>query len=566
MVIFNQPVEITNNLSATNKSWLHITDNEHFIEKLDDITCPHTDLDPLGIVDLAELLNLNSFYLTEFSNATYDKPKDHIDHIELFEDIKKYETKEKEVEQKDESIENNTFNFNDFLIDDEDSAALSEFVHRIVKLALRIDTFTVGILDGTKASALFATYGLTITHKFIVTISADDIGKHCAKLSKFTNHNVRAIDPKIIFWEEGEVLVSEERASTEQNGVQNIESTTRFNTSVSFRKSKTILPHWLDKKIFNEHNAIYAPEHERYEYNLDLNEEELKVYLGTYFPRSYAEMFCIVDNLMQNKAFAERIQSEEQISILDCGCGTGGEILGLITALAKHLPQVNVNVTAIDGNEGSLAILEELVESNPSRNVHAQLTTLCQTFNSTEDLAKLANGKKNYHFVLCDKMVCELISKHVLSNDAYATIAKMLASHIHENGLLIILDVTTKDEHSGLFYPQLMNNSINEYVRKSRTFETLLPLSCACNAGCKDLCFMQQTFYVSHSHKTADESRVCYRVLCREPLKEAVLKDIHTESVAHVIHPVKYNQNDESAICRQTKDNQTIIDTFNINI
>lgn len=89
LVIFNQPIELVNNLSATTKSWLHITDNEHFIEKLDDITCPHTELNPLGIVNLAELLNLNSFYLTEFSNATYDKPAEPVEQIELFEDIKK---------------------------------------------------------------------------------------------------------------------------------------------------------------------------------------------------------------------------------------------------------------------------------------------------------------------------------------------------------------------------------------------------------------------------------------------------------------------------------------------
>ena len=64
LIIFHQPIELENNLSATNKSWLHITDDAHFIEKLDDITCPKTDLDPLDIVTLAELLNLNSYYLT----------------------------------------------------------------------------------------------------------------------------------------------------------------------------------------------------------------------------------------------------------------------------------------------------------------------------------------------------------------------------------------------------------------------------------------------------------------------------------------------------------------------
>ena len=63
LIIFHQPIELDNRLSSTNKSWLHITDDNHFIEKLDDITCPKTDLDPLGIINLAEKLNLNSFYL-----------------------------------------------------------------------------------------------------------------------------------------------------------------------------------------------------------------------------------------------------------------------------------------------------------------------------------------------------------------------------------------------------------------------------------------------------------------------------------------------------------------------
>lgn len=89
LIIFHQPIELENNLSATNRSWLHITDSEHFIEKLDDITCPHTDLDPLGIVKLAETLNLNPFYLTEFSNASYESQAPKENKKEIFEGIKK---------------------------------------------------------------------------------------------------------------------------------------------------------------------------------------------------------------------------------------------------------------------------------------------------------------------------------------------------------------------------------------------------------------------------------------------------------------------------------------------
>ncbi|MBQ0163774.1 MAG: NERD domain-containing protein [Bacteroidales bacterium] len=550
LVVFHQPTIFVNQLSQKTQSWLHVCDETSFMEKVQDITSTCLDLSKENMVELVHKMALDEDYLEEdYSNKDV-----------LHEETDSDTNAAKVVEA--------TPTAPAVQVLDEERQGLHDFVDRILQQVLKRDDCSIQVFYSRDAQPLFVSYGITLSHEYLVTVEAEGIGSSCQKLSRFMNHEVRAINPKLVYWEDGETINIEHQQEENAEAIeaQPTPTITQNPSKVAFRKSKTILPHWLDKKIFNDHNAIYAPNHERYEYNLNLKDEELKVYLGTYFPRSYAEMFCIVDNLMQNKAFADIIQSEEQISILDCGCGTGGEILGLITALAKHLPQVNVNVTAIDGNEGALAILNELVESNPSRNVHAQLTTLCQTFNSTEDMVKLANGKENYHFVLCDKMVCELISKQVLSNDAYAIMAKMIASHLHKNGLLIMLDVTTKDEHTGLFYPQLMNNSINEYVRKSRTIKTLLPLSCACNEGCKDLCFMQQTFCVSHSHKNTDESRVCYRVLCRKPLKEAILKGVNTKGAAHVIHPVKYNQNDESAICRQTKDNQTIIDSFNINL
>lgn len=559
LIIFHQPIELENNLSATNKSWLHITDSEHFIEKLDDITCPHTDLDPLGIVNLTETLNLNPFYLTEFSNATYDKPVEPIEKIELFEDIKKYEPHTEEKEKEDVP------NFESFVIEDENSIVLLNFVKKVIKSSLKLDNFTVMVLDGKRASSSFAAYGIKLTREYVVIISADGIDEYCSKLTRFTNHDVKAVLPSTIFWEEGKELVVEDDSSFSVVEEHQSKELSNTNSNVSFRKSKTILPHWLDKKIFNDHRAIYAPEHERYEYNLDLNEEELKVYLGTYFPRSYAEMFCVVDNLMQNKHLKEMLE-RDKINVLDCGCGTGGEILGFITAIGKHLTHAKINITAIDGNDGALVILKDLIESNPNKKVQVELSILNQTLNNGEDVENLAFGEKNFHFILCDKIVCELISKEVLPINAYAIMAKKLATYLHENGLLIMLDVTTKDEHSGYFYPQLMNSSINDYVRESRTMETLLPLSCACYYECRDLCFMQQTFSVSHSHKSNDESRVCYRVLCRKPLKTTIMQEIEIENFAHVIHPTKYKQNDDSAICSRSKNNKITIDSFNINL
>ena len=94
-------------------------------------------------------------------------------------------------------------------------------------------------------------------------------------------------------------------------------------------------------------------------------------------------------------------------------------------------------------------------------------------------------------------------------------------------------------------------------------FYTILPLSCGLNKACFETCFMQQAFHVSHSHRTNDESRVCYRVLCKSSLKEQMDLPIF-ESVGFVIHPTKYKQGDASAICKHSSGNK-IIDSFNIN-
>ena len=65
------------------------------------------------------------------------------------------------------------------------------------------------MLDSTRASSSFAAHGIRLTQEYVVTINADGIGEHCAKLAKFTNHAVKAISSSTIFWEEGERIATE---------------------------------------------------------------------------------------------------------------------------------------------------------------------------------------------------------------------------------------------------------------------------------------------------------------------------------------------------------------------
>ena len=61
IIVFNKLITLDNKLSNKVQSWLHITDNAHFIEKVEDITCKSTNMSNSEMVDLAIKLNLNSF-------------------------------------------------------------------------------------------------------------------------------------------------------------------------------------------------------------------------------------------------------------------------------------------------------------------------------------------------------------------------------------------------------------------------------------------------------------------------------------------------------------------------
>lgn len=76
LIVFNKPITLDNHLSGKVQSWLHITDNAHFIEKIEDITSGSTNLSNLDIINLAISLNLNSFIVPELSSYSYESSND----------------------------------------------------------------------------------------------------------------------------------------------------------------------------------------------------------------------------------------------------------------------------------------------------------------------------------------------------------------------------------------------------------------------------------------------------------------------------------------------------------
>lgn len=563
LVVFHQPITLVNNLSPKTQSWLHVCDETDFLAKVQDITSKTTDLSLQQMLTIIERLNLSEEYLDKtysnkdfFDNLPAEETED--DYVEIAvqtEDDKPEEIMPIQTEKTilaDEAT-NNT-------IESDEIENLSKYIDQILSTILKGRNFKKNIFKSELAQSLFDNHGIKLDSEFVVIIEGDNLKDSCKRLSRFINREVCALQDNIIYWQIGEPRNDE--IITERNPNQSVVSLKKINKP-TFRKSSTTLPHWLDCFIFEERGARYSPFDQRFEYNLDLNTDEIKVYLGTYFPRSYAEMFCIVDNLMHNETICKQYQSKDRISVFDFGCGTGGELIGLMTALAKYNIH-SFDVVVCDGNSLALDELQEIIKQfETKQNASIQIKVIHKPISSLVELNNITTIGDKFDFVLCDKMVCELVSKRIITNNAYSIIAENLSSLIDDNGLLILLDVTTKEIVSGIFYPQLMNKQLNSFIANQESYATLLPLACNCKSDCSMLCFMQQQFIVSHSRKQKDTSKVCYRVITTSSYKEKIMGK-QTLIANHVIHPEKFLHGDQTSTCSKIS-GETYIDSFNIN-
>ena len=205
--------------------------------------------------------------------------------------------------------------------------------------------------------------------------------------------------------------------------------------SVDIEQS-TILPEWLDNFIFDELGANYAPDYVRYEFNLDLTKEEVKTYLGTYFPRSYTESYCIFDNLFSNPKYYSVMQQKSEISILDFGSGTGGEIIGLLTILSKYLPDLEViTVLAVDGNHDALRYSTKIIEQFKLHcSIPINYTVGPVSIGDCSDVEILDEIVQNsFDFILSFKAICELISKQRITGNAYQYVADILSPKLTDS-------------------------------------------------------------------------------------------------------------------------------------
>jgi len=385
---------------------------------------------------------------------------------------------------------------------------------------------------------------IQLTHEFIVCCPDNSLNQ---RLQVFIGKSIFE-NGRYLYWFEGEQIIEPDSVLIDKQDIIEKEK-------IEYLKTDTRLPAYIDDFIFNHLNAIYAPDFQRFEYNLDLTEEEIKKYLGTYFPRSYSESFCIFDNIFQNKGYQHTIADSKTFNILSVGCGTGGDIIGLITAIEKHLPFVSeIDILAIDGNNEALTILEQIIDRAQNQlSKKINLKTKQTVFSRISEFLVENEINQNFDFILSFKFVCEIISvgNGKLDNSYYDFLMKFLPL-LSENGLCLLLDVTTKHNHT-TYNPILMNKQTNQAIRELKIYTSLIPAPCSIFSEiCSCDCFHQKTFTVTHSKHSNDKSRVAYRLLVSQNLKEKLNHKINNSK------QLIYNEK----TCPYTEKGELTLDAF----
>lgn len=333
------------------------------------------------------------------------------------------------------------------------------------------------------------------------------------KLSKFINKEIKHPNPNTVHWLEKENVTAKK---------------TKAIKAPNTLEKEICLPAFLDDYIFLNLGAVYAPDYLKFSKNLNLNREDVLIYLGTYFPRSFAETYSIFKNILQNQIIERTISEKDEINILDVGSGTGGNLSGLLLSIIEHFStKKNINITAIDGNNEALIILEKIISQfrlifdyNISLNCHYV------TFESVDHLFQNAKQFLNsdLDFITSSKMINEIISNEI---ESYLNFYKNFSGQLAETGLLLMLDITAKVDDS-CYLPILLNKQTNTFIQENgEKYMTLIPTVCAeFEDECKNECFCNNVFFVSHSVKKKDKSKIAYRVIGRKRFVLDVLSSI----------------------------------------
>ena len=553
LVVFHRPITtLYNNLSEATQCWLHITDNNHFLEKVKDITTDKLFLEPQQMQKLVEELNLSEYYLEEeysnpelldmdFSEEEEVPIEGNEGPVQPINEVKKFGKKEEPIVNTSDvsnTQEQPVVDLSKFApICREDVEIWTKSVFHTLNIDKFIEVYDT--LVDSVPSWIINEHG----HRFIVVsfMYHDEI----VAFEKHTHLHVRH-HKSYNYWF-CDVAGASSTPPAQQNITDSSQTTNAEPVKIDESRIPNLnLPTWLDQFLFGKLGAQYAPDHEQFTSNLDSDEQKVKIYLGTYFPRSCAESYIIAKDLFQSAVLKEKYQNRSVLNVLDIACGTGGELIGLLLAIFDFLPNVkHITICAIDGNPYALKffkkILTEVKKNFPEKTI--ALSNAAIPLNTKSDLQLLGEiVSEDYDFIFSNKSGNELISIAGDSSNAYELILNSFASKLSANGLMMVLDVTSKNSN-GEFCPNALNAAFNKFVKSHPEYRTIIPIACGFHEKkCRVSCFTQRHIQVSHCKKNGDLSKITYRIIARSEMADVML--LGKENQTYLTAPDK-----DSSVC-----------------
>lgn len=265
----------------------------------------------------------------------------------------------------------------------------------------------------------------------------------------------------------------------------------------TIKERKVILPTWLDSLIFDKLSASYCRQN-RDMVVLEWDFDDIKKYLGTYFPRSYAESFCIFSNFFSKEKYL--YENCQELSIFDFGCGTGGELIGFIIAVTKHLPNIKkFTIRALDGNPHALRCLECILETTAKVlciDIESNLIpVIIDDFYDMQVVEQIIT--QSYDFVISFKAICEFVTKQQFEQkNPYEHIINLFIPKLSSKGVICLADISSFNAVSQKWLP-VMLDKVSETCNVDILYR---------NSG------FNEDYHITHTHHRNDVSKIAWRI------------------------------------------------------
>lgn len=247
------------------------------------------------------------------------------------------------------------------------------------------------------------------------------------------------------------------------------------------------LPVWLYNFIYNEVGAQETPDWRKARQNLHNTHSENIEYLATYYPRTFTEICHIITSLKNLTKYFEAVSDKNYFRILSAGCGTGGDICGLIHALHILKPQATFEVNLFDGNADAMNICKKLLQKLAEQEdiIISIRSEIVREIKGSSDFEELSELLGEQDIIITSKFLNEVL---VYFHNAYYHFVKKFSKNLAEDGIMILNDVISKASCEQ-YVPTYMNRDLNAAVRKM-DLSSVLPLPCRANKACKgDECY-----------------------------------------------------------------------------